>query len=428
MSERARSHPMKKILQQFAPRPRPEFAQKLEHKLLAAGTWEKPSFNFRSMKRLSLIYGSVLILVAVATGLLYPFSASDDYIAQAQAYYENYPDGILYQKKELYMAHPKGYDLSTTYTQEIWSYGGNSLMLTHNVEGDLYEMVANNYMDIEDEYGNHYGYGDPKEYAYRLDTVREAPYCVLQLTAQIEGIPTYSNHAFEVSPEALDVFNRVYLPKGLSYPFDSDGYTMDHMYGRSGYATASELNTASSLEDDKNLMLRKTIVDADSSPEQAQALFDLLASGEEYSHETRVDASGAREDVFHLPAEVFGEDGTSFEEFVFNDEYELLKYSFYTDGKLMEQIKYLETKLLPVSEREIIFNPDVYGFILISFDHPYEIVDAYNALDSEETLDCYSFQNRILDEEETARLAEDYSSMIENIKALWKNDLLPFGE
>jgi hypothetical protein len=438
---------MKNLLQKFTPRPRPEFAQQLEQKLLARGSWREKSFNLRSMKRLSLIYGSGLLLVAVATGLLYPFGPTDDYIAQAKEYYESYePDGIFYQKKQIYSVHPKGYDMDTIYTVETWDYERNNLYITEKINGDLYDAYKDKSMMITDEAGNIYSYGDPSMYATNSNPVHEEPYCVLTLVHETEDQKTVSNQAFEASPNALEVYNNIYLPKDFSHSFISLGEVSDYMYtGNSSYSSflkKFQLDEEVQEAEMAYFDLYSALIEAEYAPEQAKLFFDFLSQREDYTHETRINDQGEEEHVFRLPAfehsyteETNGRDEDDeviekfrisiTDEFVFDDQYGLLEHNTYHDGELQEQVKYLETKILPVAEKDAIFNPETYGLELTMFEHPlWE--DSF--LKEEEGLTCYSFQNELLSDEETQQLGEDYAVLIENIKSFWEEEAAYFEE
>lgn len=418
---------MKPSLKPFAPRPSADFAQKLEQTLLARGEWKKipikPSF---SMKRLSLVYGSSLLLAAVTAGLLYPFGPSDDYVANAMEYYENYePDGIVYQKVEKYMMHPKGGDSDTHYTYETWSYQGNELMLTSKIDGDLYDMISMREMTVTDDYGNTYSYADPKNYATDRDPVVEAPYCVLNLSTDTEEWQMQSVEAFEVSPNALTFFD-AFVNEQRDYSFTQDGETRDHMYvGTSGTNFEEKNPTLKNNRPTTNWDLRDAITAADSSPEQAELLFEFLSQGTDFTHEVTATEEGETRHVFRLPPQAYNVDengiptssAQSIEEFVFNDHYQLLEYNFYKDTQLMEQTKYIEEAVLPSSEKTAIFNPQSYGLELVTFDHP--------LVETPQDFACFSFQNEPLSQDENAEFATSYAPMIEHIKTRWGNDTLP---
>ena len=385
------------------------------------------------MKRLSPVYGSALVLLAVAGGLLYPFAPTDDYIANAKEYYETYkPDGILYQKVERYTVHPKGYDMDTRYTWETWDYEGNHLDRSTNATGELSEAMMSNSMIITDAYGNIYMYGDPKEFATNRVPVIEAPYCVQHLFTETDELERYSSEAFEASPSALSAFES-FAADDRFYPFTHSGETGDLMYiGGGGYNIQKDAPEPEVYEGSEEQQLWDAVFMADSSPEQAELLFDLLSDGTEYTHEVKTDENGQELHVFRLPPVPYSidEDGNpsseakSTQEFVFNGTYQLLEMNTYKDDKLVDQTRYLEEKVLPLSELESIFDPEAYGFELFTFEHPYEVVGptAQNHF-KEDVLKCYSFQNEPLSEEETAALSETYAPLLENIKALWKNDL-----
>ncbi len=383
------------------------------------------------MKRLTPLYGSVLVLLAIVGGLLYPFAPTDDYVANAKEYYATYqPDGILYQKVEKYMRHPKGDDSDTTYTWETWNYKGNYLSQTTNIEGDLYEAVQDGNLVITDDFGNTYMYGDPSMYATNRQPVNEAPYCVQQLVYENEEWIVHSTEAFEASPNALEAFN-TFSQEKHRYTFTHSGSTGDLIYiGGQNHRKKKTANEQPN-EPSPELDLWAAIDTATTSPEQAKLLFDLLSEQNNYTHTVQNEDTEEERHVFRMPPQPYNidENGVpttsemSIREFVFNGSYQLLEINDYRDETLMEQTKYLEEEVLPVSGKDRIFDPDSYGFKLFSFEHPHELISPSLDESFKEELLCYSFQNELLNEEETDTLATDYAPLIENIKTYWTKDL-----
>lgn len=400
-------------IRKSAPEPRKAFAQNLEQRLLAHGTWEaRPS----RLARYSFVSVTFLVLLALATGLLYPLTQPKDYVALAKEFYDSYEtEGILYQRTERFMMHPKGGEMSINYTLETWFYQGYNLMLTSNERGDLHEGLPGNILDIDDESGNHFSYGDPSEYATLQNPPTEAPYCVLTFKEETEELLRYDMHAFEVSPSALEAFNTIYLTDKPTYSFDQDGKLRDYLYASdSGYS--KEKNTAPPEEINKELELYSAINAASASPEQAKLLFELLSEGYAYSQESREDENGAIQEVIRLAPVPYNEeysDAVYIQEFVFGDHYQLLESNSYKDAQLMEQIKYVETKVLPLEEKDTIFDANRYGLKLVNFEHTLPWWDGIENIS--EGLQCYSFQNEMLSQGETNELAEEYAPMIENI-------------